>query len=139
MQIPQFETSHSELVNMSHNRTYCTIQQPTMYDYHVTFSIDPHPFPRPKVTAISTIVASIAILILECVCSRCLLWQPMHLIIGAVMIGSLLYRNRAVVGIFNQSLGMAIRIFIFTILGFVALRYHVIHLSSYQRLIQLTS
>jgi hypothetical protein len=38
------------------------------------------------------------------------------------MIGSLLYRNRAVVGIFSQSLGMAIRIFIFTILSVVALR-----------------
>lgn len=57
----------------------------------------------PKVTAVSVTIASAAIITLE------------------FSIGFLLYRNRAIVNIFSQSLAMAIRILIFTILGFGAL------------------
>lgn len=39
------------------------------------------------------------------------------------MIGLLLYRNRAIANVFSQSLGMAIRVMIFTVLGIGALRY----------------
>ncbi|KDR72763.1 hypothetical protein GALMADRAFT_229024 [Galerina marginata CBS 339.88] len=57
----------------------------------------------PKVTAIAATIGSTAIIGLECA------------------IATLLYRNRAIVNIFSQSLAMAIRILIFTILGFGAL------------------
>jgi hypothetical protein len=40
-----------------------------------------------------------------------------------VMIGLLLYRNRAIANVFSQSLGMAIRVMVFTALGIGALRY----------------
>jgi len=57
----------------------------------------------PKVTAVSATIASTAIIGVE------------------FAIAILLYRNRAIVNIFSQSLAMAVRILIFTILGFGAL------------------
>ncbi|KAF9479873.1 hypothetical protein BDN70DRAFT_661831 [Pholiota conissans] len=57
----------------------------------------------PKVTAVATTIGGTAIIVIE------------------FMIGSVLYRNRAIANVFSQSLGMAIRILIFTVLGIGAL------------------
>ncbi|KAF9561180.1 hypothetical protein CPC08DRAFT_707612 [Agrocybe pediades] len=57
----------------------------------------------PKITSVSATVACTIIIAIEFV------------------IGTLLYRNRAIVNVFSQSLVMAVRILIFTILGFGAL------------------
>ncbi|KAF8198472.1 hypothetical protein BJ912DRAFT_26969 [Pholiota molesta] len=57
----------------------------------------------PKVTAVATTIGGTAIIVVE------------------VMIGSLLYRNRAIANVFSQSLGMVIRVMIFTVLGIGAL------------------
>ncbi|KAF8157154.1 hypothetical protein B0H34DRAFT_489351 [Crassisporium funariophilum] len=60
-------------------------------------------FIMPKVTAVSVTVVCTAILVVE------------------FTIGLLLYRNRAIVDIFSQSVTMAIRILIFTLIGIGAL------------------
>ena len=38
-----------------------------------------------------------------------------------VIIGTLLYRYRAVIEVFSQALGMAIRVLIFTLAGIIAI------------------
>ncbi|PPQ76148.1 hypothetical protein CVT26_011798, partial [Gymnopilus dilepis] len=82
-----FALSHKEEVALSRNGTYCVIG-----DYSI-----------PKMTSISTTIASTSIVGLE------------------AFIALLLYRNRAIVNIFSQSLAMAVRILIFTVLGFGAI------------------
>ncbi|KAF8884763.1 hypothetical protein CPB84DRAFT_152620 [Gymnopilus junonius] len=82
-----FALSHEQQVALSKNGTYCVIG-----DYSI-----------PKMTSISTTIASTTIIAVES------------------FIALLLYRNRAIVNILSQSLTMAIRILIFTILGFGAI------------------
>ncbi|KAF8957396.1 hypothetical protein BDZ97DRAFT_1670064 [Flammula alnicola] len=81
----------------------CNVQQVSMSPNHTYCVIQDSAIP--KITAIGVTVGCTGILAVE------------------FTIGALLYRNRAIVNIFSQSLGMAIRIFVFTILGFGAIRY----------------
>ncbi|PPQ87947.1 hypothetical protein CVT25_001132, partial [Psilocybe cyanescens] len=105
-----FGFSHNDQVAMSRNGTYCVIQDSSMFvlfiyssGYFIDKLIETRYDPRPKVTAVSTTIASTAIIAVE------------------FAIGIHLYRCRGIVNIFSQAMAMAIRILIFTILGFGAL------------------
>jgi hypothetical protein len=82
-----YAVSHPNEVALSHNGTYCVIQNSTI----------------PKLTAVCATIGSASVLTLE------------------IALGYVLYRNRAIVNIFSQSLTLAIRILIFTILGIGAM------------------
>ncbi|KAF8908499.1 hypothetical protein CPB84DRAFT_1843402 [Gymnopilus junonius] len=79
----------------------------------------------PKMTSISTTIASASIIAVESTCPEFINHRPTKIVdLFANLkgfIALLLYRNRAIVNIFSQSLTMAIRILIFTILGFGAI------------------